>query len=78
LKFIKAFYATVYGEESPATIIELSRVRSLLYELVLEYQEPMEGMAITNGVDAANGNVAPNEGDALMFGILDKMLYKEP
>jgi hypothetical protein len=31
LKFMKAFYTTIYGEESLATTIELSRVRSLLY-----------------------------------------------
>jgi hypothetical protein len=49
----------------------------LLYELVLEYKEYMEGMATTNVVGAANGNVAPNEGDDLMFGIFDKMLSKE-
>jgi hypothetical protein len=38
----------------------------------------MEGMATTDGVGAANENVAPNEGDDLMFGIFDKMLSKEP
>jgi hypothetical protein len=78
LKFMKSFYTTIYGEESPATTIELSRVRSLLYELVLDYQESMEGMVTTNGVGAANGNVAPNEGDGLMFGKFDKLLSKEP
>ena len=35
LKITKAFYA-MHGEESPAIANELSRVRSLLYELVLE------------------------------------------
>jgi hypothetical protein len=77
LKFMQAFYTTIYWEESPATTIELSRVTSLLYELVLEYQESMEGTAIAGGVGAANGNVASNEGDDLMFGIFDKMLSKE-
>jgi hypothetical protein len=78
LKFMKALYTTIYGEESPATTIELARVRSLLYELVFEYQESMEGMTTTDGVGAANGNVAPNEGDDLMFGIFGKMLSNEP
>jgi hypothetical protein len=77
LKFMKSFYTIIYGEESTATTIELSRVRSLLYELVLEYQESMEGMATTDGVGAANGNVAPNEGDDLMLDIFGNMLSKE-
>jgi hypothetical protein len=78
LKFMKAFYTTIYGEESPTTTIELSRVRNLLYELVLEYQECMERMATTDGVGATYRNVAPNEGDGLMFDIFDKILSKEP
>jgi hypothetical protein len=77
LKFMKAFYTTIYGEESPTTTIELSRVRNLLYELVLEYQECMEHMATTDGVGATYRNVAPNEGDGLMFDIFDKILSKE-
>jgi hypothetical protein len=78
LKFMKAFYTTIYGEESPTTTIELSRVRNLLYELVLEYQECMERMATSDGVGATYRNVAPNEGDGLMFDIFDKILSKEP
>jgi hypothetical protein len=78
LKFMKSFYTTIYGEESPTTTIELSRVRNLLYELVLEYQECMERMATTDGVGATYRNVAPNEGDDLMFDIFDKILSKEP
>jgi hypothetical protein len=50
LKFMKAFYSTVYGEESSITEIEVGRVRSLLYELVLEYQGSIEGMTTTDGV----------------------------
>jgi hypothetical protein len=38
----------------------------------------MEGMSTTNGVGAAYGYVASNEGDDLMFSILDKMLSNEP
>jgi len=78
LKFMKAFYSTIYGEESPTTANELARVKSLLYELLLEYQDSMEGMATTDGVGAASRNVAPNERDDLMFGIFDKFLSKEP
>jgi hypothetical protein len=78
LKFMKAFYTIIYGEESPVTTIELSRVRSLLYELMLKYQKSMEGMVTTDGVGVTNGNVAPNEEDDLMFGIFDKILSKEP
>jgi hypothetical protein len=73
---MKAFYRTIYGEE--ATDIEVSRVKSLLYELVLEYQDFMEGMATTDALGAANRNVALNEGDDLMFGIFDKFLSEEP
>jgi hypothetical protein len=76
LIFMKAFYRTIYGEE--ATDIEVSRVKSLLYELVLEYQDSMEGMATTDALGAANRNVALNEGDDLMFGIFDKFLSEEP
>jgi hypothetical protein len=78
LKFMKAFYSSIYGEESATTGSEVSRVRTLLYELVLEYQESMEGMATTDGVGAASKNVVINEGDDLMFGIFDKFLSEEP
>jgi hypothetical protein len=79
LKFMKAFYSTIYGEESPTTDDEVCRVKNLLYELVLEYQESMEGMATTDAVGAASrGCRAPNEGDDLMFGIFDKFLSEEP
>jgi hypothetical protein len=37
LKFMKAFYSSIYREESPTTTSEVSRVRTLLYELVLEH-----------------------------------------
>jgi hypothetical protein len=76
LKFMKAFFTTIYGEESPITSSELSRVRSLLYELVLEYQDPKEGVATTDGV--VTKNVAVNEGDDLMLGIFDKFMSEEP
>jgi hypothetical protein len=66
LKFMKAFYSSIYGEESPTTASEVSRVRTLLYELVLEYQESMEGTTTADGVGASSKNVA-NEGDDLMF-----------
>jgi hypothetical protein len=46
-------YSTVYGEESSVTEYEVLRVRSLLYELVLEYQGSMEGMATTDGANTA-------------------------
>jgi hypothetical protein len=73
---MKAFFTTIYGEESPITSSELSRVRSLLYELVLEYQDPKEGVATTDGV--VTKNVAVNEGDDLMLGIFDKFMSEEP
>jgi hypothetical protein len=76
LKFMKAFFTTIYGEESSITSSELSRVRSLLYELVLEYQDPKEGVATTDGV--CTKNVAVNEGDDLMLGIFDKFMSEEP
>jgi hypothetical protein len=66
---VAAFFTTIYGEESPITSSELSRVRSLLYELVLEYQDPKEGVATTDGVGTTN--VAVNEGDDLMLGIFE-------
>ena len=50
LKFVKAFYSTIYGEDNQRTNDEVCRVHSLLYELVLEYQLSMEGMATTDGV----------------------------
>jgi hypothetical protein len=78
LKFIKAFYSIIYGVESPTTGSDVSRVRTLLYEFMLEYQELIEGMAINDGVGAASKNVVVNEGDDLMFGIFDKFLSEEP
>jgi hypothetical protein len=77
LKFMKAFYNTIYGEESSVTESEVCRVRSLLYELVLEYQGFMEGMAITDGVGIAHRKVVNNEGDDLVFDIFDKFLSEE-
>jgi hypothetical protein len=35
---VKVFYSTIYGEDNQRTNDEVCRVRSLLYELVLEYQ----------------------------------------
>jgi hypothetical protein len=78
LKFVKAFYSTIYGEDNQRTNNEVCRVRSLLYELVLEYQVSMEGMATTDGVGTSNRNVVLNEGDDLMFGMFDKFLFEEP
>jgi hypothetical protein len=79
LKFMEAFYSTIYGEESTITNDEVGRVKILLYELVLEYQEFMEGMATTDVAGAASrGYRAPNEGYDLMFGIFDKFLSEEP
>jgi hypothetical protein len=78
LKFIKAFYSTMYGEESPVIESEVARVRSLLYDLVLEYQGYMEVIATTDGVGAAGKNVVHNEGDDLVFGLFDKFLSEEP
>jgi hypothetical protein len=78
LKFMKAFYSTMYGEESSTTDYEVCRVRNLLYELVLKYQEYMEGMATTHGVGEANSTVVNNEGDDLDVNIFDKFLTKEP
>jgi hypothetical protein len=78
LKFVKAFCSTIYGEDNQRTNDEVCRVRSLLYELVLEYQVSMEGMATTDGVGTSNRNVVLNEGDDLMFGIFDKFLSEEP
>jgi hypothetical protein len=77
LKFMKAFYNTIYGGESSVTESEVCRVRSLLYELVLEYQGFMEGMAITDGVGIAHRKVVNNEGDDLVFDIFDKFLSEE-
>jgi hypothetical protein len=77
LKFMKAFYNTIYGEESSVTESEVCRVRSLLYELVLEYQGFMEGMAITDGVGIAHRKVVNNEGNDLVFDIFDKFLSDE-
>jgi hypothetical protein len=79
LKFMKAFYSTIYGEERLVTEIQVFRVRSLLYELVLEYQGSMEGMATTDGVGVVNRKVGNrNEGDDLVFDIFDKFLSEEP
>jgi hypothetical protein len=79
LKFMKAFYSTIYGEERLVTEIQVSRVRSLLYELVLEYQGSMEGTATTDGVGVVNRKVGNrNEGDDLVFDIFDKFLSEEP
>jgi hypothetical protein len=79
LKFMKAFYSTIYGEESSVTEIQVSRVRSLLYELVLEYQKSIEGMKTTDGVGVVNRNAGNrNEGDDLVFDIFDKFLSEEP
>jgi hypothetical protein len=75
LKFMKAFFTTIYGEESPITSSELSRVQSLLNELVLEYQDPKEGVATTDGVGTKN--IAINEGDDLMLGIFHKFMSEE-
>jgi hypothetical protein len=61
--------------KSPITSSELSRVRSSLYELVLEYQDPKEGVATTDGVGTKN--VVVNEGDDLMLGIFDKFMSEE-
>jgi hypothetical protein len=77
LKFMKAFYNTIYGEESSVTESEVCRVRSLLYELVLEYQGFMEGMAITDGVGIAHRKVVNNEGNDLVFDLFDKFLSDE-
>jgi hypothetical protein len=57
LKFVKAFYSTIYGEDNHRTNDEVCRVRSLLYELVLKYQVSMEGMATIDGVGTSNRNV---------------------
>jgi hypothetical protein len=78
LKFMKAFYSTMYGEESSTTDYKVCRVRNLLYELVLKYQECMEGMATAHGVGEANSTVVNNEGDDLVFDIFDKFLTNEP
>jgi hypothetical protein len=81
LKFMKAFYSTIYGEESVVIEIQVSRVRSLLYELVLEYQGSMEGMATTDGVGVGVVNRKAgdrDEGDDLVFDIFDKFLSEEP
>jgi hypothetical protein len=75
---VKAFYSTIYWEDNQTTNDELCRVRSLLYEMVLEYQVSMEGMPTTNGVGTTNRNVVLNEGDDLMFVIFDKFLSEEP
>jgi hypothetical protein len=73
---MKAFYSTIYGEESSVIEIQVSRVRNLLYELVLEYQGSMEGMATTDGVGVVNRKAGDrNEGDDLVF---DKFLSEEP
>jgi hypothetical protein len=77
-KFMKAFYSTMYGEESAVIETEVARVRSLLYDLVLEYQGSMESIATTDGVGAARKNVVHNEGDDLVFGLFDKFLSEEP
>jgi hypothetical protein len=68
----------MYGEESSTTDYKVCRVRNLLYELVLKYQECMEGMATTHGVGEANSTVVNNEGDDLVFDIFDKFLTNEP
>jgi hypothetical protein len=47
-----------------------------LYELVLEYQDPKEGVATTDSVGTKN--VTVNEGDDLMLGIFDKFISEEP
>jgi hypothetical protein len=37
LKFMKAFYSIMYGEDSAIIESEVVRVRCLLYDLVVEY-----------------------------------------
>jgi hypothetical protein len=78
LIFMKVFYNTIYGEGSSIIDDELSRVKSLLYDLLLEYQESMEGMATTDGLGAASRNIAPNEGFDAFFGMFDKFVSEAP
>jgi hypothetical protein len=54
---MKAFYSTMYEEDSAVAESEVVRVRSLLYDLVVEYQGSMEGIATTDGVGAAGKSV---------------------
>jgi hypothetical protein len=75
---MKAFYSTMYEEDSAVAESEVVRVRSLLYDLVVEYQGSMEGIATTDGVGAADKSVVQNEGDDLVFGLFDKFLSEEP
>jgi hypothetical protein len=67
LKSMKAFYSIMYGEDSAVIESEVVRVRSLLYDLVVEYQGSMEGIATTDGVCADGKSVVQNEGDDLVF-----------
>jgi hypothetical protein len=78
LKFMKAFYSTMYGEDSAVTESEVIRVRDLLYNIVVEYQGSVEGIGTTDGVGAAGKSVVQNEGDDLVFGLFDKLLFEEP
>jgi hypothetical protein len=77
LKFMKAFYSTIYREKSSITESEVCKVRSLLYELMLEDQGSMEGMTTTDGVGTSHRKVVNNEGDDLVFDIFDKFLLEE-
>jgi hypothetical protein len=58
--------------------MKVCRARSLLFELVLEYQGSMEDMATTDGIGAVNRNVGNNGGDDLVFNIFDKFLSEKP
>jgi hypothetical protein len=78
LIFMKVFYNTIYGEGSSIIDDELSRVKSLLYDLLLEYQESMEGMATTDGLGAASRNIAPNEGFDAFLVCLTSSSRKHP
>ncbi|CAO2174338.1 unnamed protein product [Urochloa humidicola] len=78
LQMLKTFFASVYGVERATS--EVEKVRSLLYQLVLEYQHAAEDVATSNGgnssavLTAVDGS---NEDDEL-FNIFDQYMSSQP
>ncbi|CAL4995014.1 unnamed protein product [Urochloa decumbens] len=78
LQMLTAFFTSVYGIERAAT--EVEKVRSLLYQLVLQYQQAAEDVATSNGQNsrsvatAVNGSTEDDE----LFNIFYQYISSQP